>query len=188
MTMGLFNNETERKAGLDPSVVMPQSLPAQAVSVPPPSGLDTTGAGLPHKGTYAQIAGARAYLDQGSKISGKLEFEGPAQIEGQVDGEISAMDSLIIGESAVVSAQIKASSIIVAGKLSGEIIASERIEIRPSAKVSGNLTAPRLVVHEGAIFEGNCTMQPDRVREGRKPATPHREERIRIQANGQNQP
>jgi hypothetical protein len=35
--MGLFNNETERKAGLDPSVVMPQSLPAQAVSVPPPA-------------------------------------------------------------------------------------------------------------------------------------------------------
>jgi cytoskeletal protein CcmA (bactofilin family) len=98
------------------------------------------------------------------------------------------MDSLIIGESAVVSAQIKASSIIVAGKRSGEIIASERIEIRPSAKVSGNLTAPRLVVHEGAIFEGNCTMQPDGVREGWKPATPHREERIRIQANGQNQP
>jgi cytoskeletal protein CcmA (bactofilin family) len=47
------------------------------------------------------------------------------------------MDSLIIGESAVVSAQIKASSIIVAGKLSGEIIASERIEIRPSAKGVG---------------------------------------------------
>src|SRR6516162_5726314 len=99
MTMGLFNNETERNAALDPSVVMPQSLPAQAVSVPPPSGPDTTRAGLPHKATYAQIASARAYLDQGSKISGKLVFEGPAQIEGQVDGEISAMDSLIIGES-----------------------------------------------------------------------------------------
>jgi cytoskeletal protein CcmA (bactofilin family) len=186
--MGLFNNETERKAGLDPSVVMPQSLPAQAVTVPPPSGPDTTRAGLPHKGTYAQIAGARAYLDQGSKISGKLEFEGPAQIEGQVDGEISAKDSLMIGESAAVTARIKASSIIVAGSLSGEIIASERIEIRPSGRVSGNLSAPKLIVHEGAIFEGNCAMQPEGVREDRKPGTPHRDERIRIQANGQNQP
>lgn len=75
-----------------------------------------------------------------------------------------------------------------AGSLSDEIIASERIELRPSARVSGNLTAPKLVVHEGAIFEGNCAMQPEGVREGRKPATPRKEERITTQANGQNQP
>ena len=89
------------------------------------------------------MSGTRAYLDSGSKISGKLKFEGPAQIDGQVDGEISAKDTLVIGDSAVVSAQISASSVIVAGKLSGEIVASERIEIRPSAKVSGNLTLIR---------------------------------------------
>ena len=184
--MGLFNNETERKAGPDPLLVMPQ--PAPAMPMPQPTGPDATRAALPHRGTHAQMAGSRAYLDQGSKISGKLEFEGPAQIEGQVDGEMSAKDSLMIGENAVVTAQIKALSIIVAGKLSGEIIASERIELRPSAKVSGNLTAPKLIVHEGAIFEGNCAMQPEGVREVRKLNTPRKEERIPMQANGQNQP
>jgi len=143
---------------------------------------------MPHQSTHAQTARARAYLDQGSKISGKLEFQEPVQIEGQVDGEISAKSDLTIGESAVVTAQIKASSIIVAGKLSGEIVASERIEIRPSANVSGNLTTPRLVVHDGAMFEGNCTMQPQGVREGRKPTTPRKEERMPMHANGQNQP
>ena len=93
----------------------------------------------------------------------------------------------MIGESAVVTARIKASSIIVAGSLSGEIIASERIEIRPSGRVSGNLTAPKLIVHEGAIFEGNCAMQPEGVREDRRPSTSRKEERIPMQANGQNQ-
>ena len=87
-------------------------------------------------------------------MSGKLSFEGPARIDGQVDGEITAKDRLMIGESAVVTAQIKAASIIVAGKVSGDITASQRIEIRPSAKVVGNLTAPILVVHEGAVFRG----------------------------------
>jgi cytoskeletal protein CcmA (bactofilin family) len=167
---------------------VPQSVQAQAFPVPQASGPDIGRAATPHPGPNLRTVGARAYLDQGSKISGKLEFEGPAQIEGQVDGEISAKDSLVIGESAVVTAQIKASSIIVAGNLSGEIIASERIEIRPSAKVSGNLTTPRLVVHDGAMFEGNCAMQPEGVREGRKPATLRKEERIPMQANGQNQP
>jgi cytoskeletal protein CcmA (bactofilin family) len=186
MKMGLFNNETEKKAGADPSVVMPQSMQAQAVPVSQPSEPDAGRAAVPHHGSNARTASARAYLDQGSQISGKLKFEGPAQIEGQVDGEIIAKDSLMIGESAVVTAQIKASSIIVAGKLSGEIIASERIEIRPSAKVSGNLTTPRLVVHDGAIFEGNCAMQPEGVREHQKPTMLRKEERIPAQTNGQN--
>lgn len=186
--MGLFNNETEKKAAPDPLVVMPLSMPAEAVPVPHPIRPDASRLTIPHQSTHAQTAGARTYLDQGSKISGRLEFQGPVQIEGQVDGEISANDSLTIGESAVVTAQIKASSIIVAGKLSGEISASERIEIRPSAQVSGNLTTPRLVVHDGAIFEGHCTMQPEGVREGRKPSTPRKEESLPMQANGQNRP
>jgi cytoskeletal protein CcmA (bactofilin family) len=104
---------------------------------------------------------SRAYLDAGSKISGKLSFDGPTRIDGQVDGEITGKDSLTVGESAVVTAQIRAAAIIVAGKVSGDIIATQRIEIRPSAKVIGNLTAPVLVVHEGALFEGHCSMQPE---------------------------
>jgi cytoskeletal protein CcmA (bactofilin family) len=125
----------------------------------------------------------RSYLDKGSKTSGKLKFEGPVQIDGQVDGEISAKDMLVIGDSALVSAQINASSVIVAGKLSGEITPTERIEIRPSAKVSGNLKAPKLIVHEGAIFDGNCAMQPEEARENRKPTVLRKEERLPERAN-----
>ena len=77
MIMGLFNNEIEKKAGPDPSVVVPQSLPAQAVPVPPPTRPDASRVAMPHQGIHAQTVGARAYLDQGSKISGKLKFEGP---------------------------------------------------------------------------------------------------------------
>jgi cytoskeletal protein CcmA (bactofilin family) len=184
--MGLFNNETEKKAASDSLVANPESMPAQPVphAAKPDAGSATT----LHRSPHAQTVSTRAYLDQGSKISGKLEFQEPVQIEGQVDGEINAKDRLTIGESAVVTAQIKAASVIVAGKLSGEIIATERIEIRPSAKVSGNLITPILVVHDGAIFEGNCTMQPQSLREGHRPTTLRKEVSIPVQANGHNQP
>jgi cytoskeletal protein CcmA (bactofilin family) len=121
---------------------------------------------------------ARAHLDQGCKISGKLEFEEAARIEGQIDGEIIARDSLVIGESAVVTAKIKASSIVVAGTVSGEVTASQRIEIRASAKVSGNLTTPKLVVHEGATFEGYCAMQTDGAHKEQRPVEPASERRL----------
>jgi cytoskeletal protein CcmA (bactofilin family) len=127
----------------------------------------------------------RAYLDRGSKISGKISFEGPARIDGEVDGEINAKDSLMIGESAVVTAQIRAASVSVAGKVSGDIIATQRIEIRPSAKVSGNITAPVLSVQEGALFEGHCSAGG--IREDRKVTVFPKEERVAQSAGGQKQ-
>ena len=70
--MGLLNNETEKKAGPDPSVVMPQSMQAQAVPVPQPSEPDAGRAAAAHRGANARTASARTYLDQGSQISAKL--------------------------------------------------------------------------------------------------------------------
>ena len=102
---------------------------------------------------------AGTYLGDGSKVSGKLNFEGSARIDGQIDGEIIAKDSIMIGDSAVVTASINAASVILAGKVSGDITASQRIELRFSAKVLGNLTSPVLVVDKGAEFEGHCAMQ-----------------------------
>ncbi|MGH7907555.1 MAG: polymer-forming cytoskeletal protein, partial [Candidatus Binataceae bacterium] len=127
----------------------------------------------------------RAYLDRGSRVSGKLFFESAARIDGQVDGEVGAKDTLVIGESAVVTAQINASSVIVAGKVSGDISASARIEIRPSAKVIGNLASPVLIIHEGALFEGHCAMQSE-ARDDRKVTVFPKEERL-AQAGGHKQ-
>lgn len=182
--MALFNKEPEKNVRPDHPSARTQT-PMQAVPVPPPSAPE--GRVVPPRQPTAQALEARAYLDQGSKVSGKLAFEGPARIDGQIDGEINAKDSVVIGESAVVTAQIKAASIVVAGKISGDITASQRIEIRPSAKVLGNLTSPVLVVHEGAVFEGHCAMQLEGAREDRKITILPKEERMVAQAGGQKQ-
>jgi cytoskeletal protein CcmA (bactofilin family) len=164
--MALFSKEPEKNVRVDPNARMhPQSAPPPAPPIPPL--VAATGGGMhekaatPSRPAPAPAAETRAYLDSGSKISGKLSFESATRIDGQVDGEIVGKDSITIGESAVVTAQVRAASIVVAGKVSGDIVAVQRIEIRPSAKVIGNLTAPVLVVHEGALFEGHCSMQPE---------------------------
>ncbi|HUY20016.1 MAG TPA: polymer-forming cytoskeletal protein [Candidatus Binataceae bacterium] len=131
-------------------------------------------------------AEARAYLDRGSRISGKLTFDGAARIDGQVDGEITAKESLVIGETAVITAQINATAVVVAGKVSGDISATQRLEIRPSARVVGNLASPLLVIHEGATFEGHCTMQVESGRDDRKVTVFPKEERL-AQAGGHKQ-
>ncbi len=187
--MSLFNSKEPEKNAKPQPASSPQVQPVHSAPVPPPAAAAVEAKPANTNGVSAKPAAipstssAGAYLDAGSKISGKLSFETPARIDGQVDGEINAKDSLTIGESAVVAAQIKADSVVVAGKVSGDITAVHRIEIRPSAKVLGNITAPTLVIHEGALFEGHCAMAPE-ANDDRKVTVFPKEERM-AQAAGQ---
>lgn len=178
--MALFTKEPDKSPKIQPTTTGQTPTASTA-----PLASSTLGASSAPRANAPLPAEGRACLDRGSKITGKVSFEGPARIDGEVDGEINAKDSLVISESAVVTAQIRAASVSVAGKVSGDIVATQRIEIRPNAKVSGNITAPILVVQEGALFEGHCSMQPEGVREDRKITVFPKEERVAQVVGGQ---
>lgn len=121
-------------------------------------------------GDAGSMSGTSAFLGKGTRVSGKLTFEGPVRIEGHVEGEVSAHDTLTIGEGADVRAQVTGTSIVIHGKVTGDVKANKRLEIRAPGKLIGNITTPVLVIHEGVIFEGQCSMgaaQPAREREGK---------------------
>jgi len=101
---------------------------------------------------------AQTLLGKGSRVEGKLTFDGNVQVDGQVDGEIQAQETVTIGESAVVSAQVIANTIIIKGKVSGDVTARKRVELRAPARLLGNIVTPSLVIQEGVVFEGHCTM------------------------------
>lgn len=103
-------------------------------------------------------AAVAAFLGAGTRLSGRIAFEGPARIEGEVEGEIHAPDSLFVGESAVLTAQITGGTIVIHGKVTGDITAARRLEIRAPGKVFGNVTTPSLVIEDGVVFEGQCSM------------------------------
>lgn len=106
----------------------------------------------------SQPRDVQAHLGKGTEIEGKLSFKGSVRIEGQVEGEIFAEDSVILGETAQVRAQIKAATIIVQGKVTGDLTATSRVELRAPATLTGNIQTPSLVIHEGVLFEGRCVM------------------------------
>lgn len=99
-----------------------------------------------------------AHLGQGAKIEGKLTFKGSVHIDGCVEGEIHADDTVVLGESAVVTAKITAAKVIAQGRIEGDIEATQRIELRAPASLVGNIRTPVLVIHEGVTFEGRSDM------------------------------
>jgi cytoskeletal protein CcmA (bactofilin family) len=100
-----------------------------------------------------------AYLGPGTKINGKLHFDAPATIEGEVDGEIVAQANITVGQQATVKGKITASSILVHGKVLADVHAEKKLEIQPPGSVVGDVLTQSLVIGDGAILEGHISMK-----------------------------
>ena len=103
-------------------------------------------------------AGVVGHLYKGSRVSGQIVFEGSARIEGYVEGEIQCHETLTIGEGAEVRAKISGKVIVIRGKVEGNVTAKEKIELAAPARLFGNVVTPRLVITEGVVFDGDCSM------------------------------
>lgn len=106
----------------------------------------------------SSIAGLVGYLYKGSRVSGQLSFQGPTRIDGTVDGEIQCQGMLTIGESAEVKAKITAQAVVIRGKVEGNVSARESIELITPARLIGNIDTPRLIITEGVVVDGDCSM------------------------------
>src|SRR5262245_61959540 len=89
--------------------------------------------------TPAQTAQATAFLGKGAKIVGTISFDGPAQIEGEVEGEITSRDILTIGRTASLKATIKGTTVVVHGKVTGNVEASNRLEMHAPSRIDGDV-------------------------------------------------
>lgn len=99
---------------------------------------------------------ASALISEDVEFKGTLCFATSLELNGRFEGEILAEGPLVIGETAVVKANIKAqSSVIVRGKLQGNIEAKDRVEIAARAQMFGDVIAPKFSLAEGAVFVGS---------------------------------
>ena len=97
-------------------------------------------------------------LDRGSEFDGTLSFEGAFRIGGVFRGKIFTNDVLIIGEGAIVEANMEVGTLILSGTLTGSVKARDRVEIHFPAVFRGNIQTPSLMVADGVVFEGVSQM------------------------------
>jgi cytoskeletal protein CcmA (bactofilin family) len=87
-------------------------------------------------------------------VTGDLATEGDMQIDGIIEGDVRS-GSLAVGESAVVTGEIYAESVIIRGKVTGRIRARS-VELAGSARVIGDIWHEVLSIDAGAFLEGHC--------------------------------
>jgi len=98
------------------------------------------------------------FLDRGSSFKGELEFEDTMRIDGKFNGRITSKNELIVGESAHIEGDIHVGRVAISGTVVGKIVADQRVEIHRNGKVYSDIDTPALIIEEGALFQGNCSM------------------------------
>lgn len=93
------------------------------------------------------------------KINGSVISEGALQIDGVVDGDVSATD-ITIGASGYITGEVKAEVVKVKGKIRGSIRA-RKVELESGAHVKGDIVHASLQIQSNAVFEGQVKHADD---------------------------
>lgn len=117
---------------------------------------------------------AEKILDVDASMQGTLIFKDSVnlKINGRFEGVLNTKGNLMIGEHAVVNADITGESIVIAGKVHGNVLAIKDLKLIAPACVVGDIRTPLLSVAEGAVLEGTCKMlSPSRTEHPSRPNT-----------------
>jgi cytoskeletal protein CcmA (bactofilin family) len=97
-------------------------------------------------------------IGEGSEFKGEFTINGLLRIDGRFRGTIETEGKVLIGQTGEAITDIKASVVVVGGKVRGNIFATERVIMLSSGHVEGNIITPGLIMEDGVVFEGNCTI------------------------------
>jgi len=96
-------------------------------------------------------------IGDGCEFEGNMTSSFSTRIDGKLNGRIIGENSIIVGENGVVSGEVKAVETIVYGRVEG-VIESSSLEIKRSGIVLGDIFIESLIVEDGGIYNGRCTM------------------------------
>lgn len=99
------------------------------------------------------------FVGHGTTLTGETEFHAMLRVDGHLVGSVSSeAGTLIVGNNGQVDANVSVAAAMISGSVNGDIVASEKLQLGRTARVMGNIQSPRLIIEEGAILEGSCSM------------------------------
>jgi cytoskeletal protein CcmA (bactofilin family) len=111
--------------------------------------------------TYDDLRRAEQLVHGGTIVSSGLHIKGEISgsedvlVEGSVDGTFELPSGLLtVRLNGKMKANISAQAIVIHGEVEGNIAARDRIEIKKDGSVVGDVKTPRLIIEDGAAFNG----------------------------------
>ena len=102
--------------------------------------------------------GTLSLISNETTIEGKLVTDGSLRIDSKVVGDVNAKAHVSVRLTGTVEGSITARNVAISGRMKGWIAAAEKLILEGKSIVRGDLKATKLVVDEGAVFDGHCVM------------------------------
>lgn len=107
-------------------------------------------------------------------VEGTLRSSGNVNISGTVDGNVEVEGRTMVMPGGVVEGEVASTSAEIAGTVRGQVKVKERLVLKSSAIVEGDIRTGKLVVEDGATFNGQCQMGPTAGASGSSDRKPER--------------
>ena len=101
----------------------------------------------------ATVLGAEAIFEAAT-----LKGSGSIRIDGKFFGTIDIKGHIVLGETGVIDGEVRADSALFAGKYKGELHVTDTLCLASTADITGRIEAGKLIVDEGAVFNGICNV------------------------------
>lgn len=97
-------------------------------------------------------------VNQGTKLTGELESDGDIRVEGIIQGTVRTKAKVAVGGTGLIDGDIFCRNADIEGKVNGDIEVSELLTLKSNCVVEGNIYTNKIVIENGARFNGICTM------------------------------
>lgn len=99
---------------------------------------------------------ATSVIGEGSVFEGAFKVTGNLRVDGQFSGKLQISETLVVGKTGQVDAEVRVRSAVVAGTIKGDLNASEKITLQSGSRLEGEMVTSKLVIEEGVSFQGSC--------------------------------
>jgi cytoskeletal protein CcmA (bactofilin family) len=105
-----------------------------------------------------QTSGTFSVIGPGTVVTGNIKTDGSIRVDGKIVGNLVAQSDAAVGLNGVVEGSVDARNITVAGKVLGTLTAVQKLVLESRSVLKGDLRSSKLVVDEGAVFDGRSSM------------------------------
>ncbi len=120
-------------------------------------------------------------VGNGTSIEGSLNVSSSIRVDGKIEGQITCSETMLVGKTGVIDASVRVKNATIGGKVQGDISAQEVVILESKSTLIGDVTTKKLIIEEGAIFNGTCRMNEEGAQTEPAPAKKSAPERAQEQ-------
>lgn len=100
------------------------------------------------------------FIAEGTVITGEFKTSANVRLDGAINGTVNCDGKIAMGKKGAIKGDIITQNSTIEGVFEGEIKVKDTLHLYPTANVNGKFTAEKMIVDEGAVISGECSIGP----------------------------